>query len=82
MKTRSTKTPPKMKRARRTKRAQAESMVLTEAEEKAHEQHVAKLVKLGIVRLGTGGPPIPELLKPGPRLKGDVQRAVRWAKGD
>jgi len=81
MKARNTKTPPKTKRPRRAKPLQPEPVGLTEEEKKAHEEHVAKLVKRGRVRLGTGGPPIPELLKPGPRCKGDVQAAVRWAKG-
>ncbi len=81
MKARDTKTPPKTKRPR-ARSAKRDGVALTEVEKKAHEEHVAKLVRLGRVRLGTGGPPLPELLKPGPPCKGDAQKAVRWARGD
>jgi hypothetical protein len=39
-------------------------------------KHVAKLIAEGSLKLGEGGPPLPELLEPAPRI-GRVQAALR-----
>ncbi len=88
MKAKNTKTPPKANRARRPRTpkklhytVRGSTEPLTEAEERAQEEHVKKLIKEGSVKPGKGGL-IPELLRPGPRCKGDIQKALRWARGD
>jgi hypothetical protein len=42
-------------------------------------KHVAKLVAEGTLRLGKGGPPIPELLRPGPPAPG-AHKLIHWTR--
>ncbi len=75
---RNTKTPPKTKRPRSAKPVQPESVELTEEEKKAHEHRFAKLVKLGVIKLGKGGIP-DELFEPGPPAPSAL-KALRWVR--
>jgi hypothetical protein len=50
-----------------------------EADEKAHAKHVADLVKRGIVKLGKSGPPLKEILAPGPAAP-NALKALRWSR--
>lgn len=50
-----------------------------EPDEAAHSRHVADLVKRGVVKLGKPGPPLDEILKPGPAAP-NALKALRWAR--
>lgn len=63
------------KRARRGRPAERSD---EDAELKAH---VAELVAAGRVKPGRAGPPLKEILRPGPRAR-SASEAVRWARGD
>jgi hypothetical protein len=52
-----------------------ETADLDESEEAILKAHIEKLVKVGRVVIGKGGPPIPELLRPGPRVP-NASRAI------
>jgi hypothetical protein len=55
------------KRARTPKTAKIE---LEDEDEEHDRAHVADLIARGLLKPGKGGPSIPELLRPGPRVPG------------
>ncbi len=50
-----------------------------QAEDEALARHVDELVKRGRVKRGKAGPPLAEILRPGPAAPG-AQRALRWGR--
>ena len=50
-----------------------------EGTDKAHKKHVAELVKRGRVKPGKSGPPLDEILTPGPSAPSAL-KALRWSR--
>jgi hypothetical protein len=51
----------------------------TDPDDEALARHVAELVKRGRVKRGKAGPPLAEILRPGPAAPG-AQKALRWSR--